>query len=443
MKKILYYVFGILVPISFLQSCDSNPGDEPDNPNEETVFYPEDNSISYFANGLTLPMQETSFSLEFYTNKKWEAQINYTSETKDWLSLSLSSGKAGQNHIVVNVKENSETVTRSAILRISCAGNNEYINIEQNANSAGVINVSTPGTLGDFIPEDARPFIKELTITGKLNGTDIKLIRSLFGTPDGETQLEILDLSEATIVSGGDMYYNVDITGVDCHTHDYTISPYMFTFFRGRILKIPNNTKTIEYCGLYYVQNVEELTIPNNLQYIDYMAIWCPNLKSLEIPASVKPIDEEKGLLLSTCSQLETLKVNSPLLNISIVGCENLRSLELYGGINTINNLPKLSSVILHEGITEIGANFIDCPSLKSITIPSSVKAINHVAFQYYNSSSHNIDSYLKEIHYKGNSSPWQIIPTGFTKCKLYVPESAINNFTNHLLPYFQEIIGE
>ena len=439
MKKVLFYIFGILIPISVLQGCDSKSGDEPDNPNEETVFYPDNNSISYFANGLTLTMQETSFSLEFYTNKKWNAQVIYTSDAKDWLSLSQSTGKAGLNLIEVNVRENSETFARSALLHISCAGNNEYINIEQDANSAGVINVTTPGTLGDFIPEDARPIIKELTITGKLNGTDIKLIRSMFGSPE-KPQIEKLDLSKVTIVSGGDSYYWD--SSYDCHTYDYAISPVMLSGYCGRKIVLPKNTKYIDVFSLWFMPNITELVIPESVEYIDYLAIGELPLQELIIPSKAKALN---GLLISGCADLITLVSLSPYLEISLGYCPNLMKIELYGEIGTsgIKDLPNLSSVILHEGITSIGSqNFQNCPLLTSITIPASVKSISGNAFIYFNSSTQEIDTYLKEIHYKGDNSPWRSRPDGFTNCKLYVPESAIDNF-NYLLPYFNAVIGE
>ena len=57
-----------------------------------------------------------------------------------------------------------------------------------------------PGWLSSKIPFKDQESVKNLTVTGYLNGTDIKFIRELLG--DG--QLTDLDLSDANIVAGGD-----------------------------------------------------------------------------------------------------------------------------------------------------------------------------------------------------------------------------------------------
>lgn len=442
MLKQVYFTISLLILVFIFLGCTSDPNDEPDNPSEDTIFIAEDNSISLFANGIKLPPEETSFKIEFYTNKGWGAHISYTSESKDWITLLNLKGSPGNNSIVVSISQNNETVNRTATLRITCGSYNEYVNIEQTANSNGVFNVVTPGTLGEFIPEDAQLFIKELTITGKINGTDIKLIRSLFGTPENP-QLQKLDLSEATIVSGGEKF--VEGMDVDGYTADYTISGYMFTPYYGTEIKIPYNTKVIENLS-FFCPNVEELNIPNAIEFIGWAPFsGCNKLTRLEIPASAKPIDANMGLWITNCPNLESLKVLSSSINVSIINCEKISVIELYGSIhnNGINSLPNLVSVILHDGISEIGnMNFQDCPLLKTITIPASVNKIAANAFIYYNSSTQQLDTYLEEIHYEGTSSPWQGYPCGFSGCKLYVPKSVIKNFSN-IASAFKDVIGE
>lgn len=57
-----------------------------------------------------------------------------------------------------------------------------------------------PGWLSSKIPFKDQESVKNLTVTGYLNGTDIKFIRELLG----DRQLTHLDLSDANIVAGGD-----------------------------------------------------------------------------------------------------------------------------------------------------------------------------------------------------------------------------------------------
>lgn len=438
--------FLLLLQVTFLcllNSCGNDNTDGPDNPDEETIFTPNESSVSYFVNGVSLTSEDSDIDIGFYTNKRWIASITYTGESKDWITLNeYYSGNPGDNVITIKVSKNDEYNNRSAVMTISVGGNNEYISIEQTSNPHGVIDVKVPGSLADYLPTEVRPFITELTITGKLNGTDIKIIRSLFGTPQ-EPQLQKLDMSEATIVSGGDNYA-VNF-GEDCITEDFAIGPYMFMGYYGTELAIPKNTKSIGVGSFFHVTNVESLIIPEGLEYIDYIVFAnCTSLKQLSIPSTVKPVNEIVPILsVNACDNLESLVVLSPFLNISIGQCKNLKRIELYGGIQSINSLPKLSSVILHEGITEIGGpNFQDCLELKTITIPASVKRIATSAFIYYDITDKTLHSYLEEIHYKGTSSPWVGMPDGFKSCKLYVPKSALNNFAP-ISSAFKEVLGE
>ena len=64
------------------------------------------------------------------------------------------------------------------------------------------VTVSTAGTLGNQISAAERASLTSLKVSGPLNGNDIKVIREM-----GKAKLAELDLSDATIVKGGDSYY--------------------------------------------------------------------------------------------------------------------------------------------------------------------------------------------------------------------------------------------
>lgn len=404
-------ILSVVLFVCGLSSCNNKPEDEPNNPNEETVFIPNDASISYFANGANVTFEQAVLSIGFYSNKKWSASIAYTSDSKDWISLSENSGKAGDNSISLYISENIETENRTAVVTINVGGNNEYLYIEQTSCTNGDIDVKTPGTLSDFLPIESRPFITELKVKGEINGTDIKLIRSLFRN-NGNPQLQKLDLSEATIVSGGDKYVDNQDAVADCHTSDYSVSPFMFMDFQGTELIIPQNTKTIGLMSFFALPNVEELLIPEGVELIDWQVfVNCSSLKQLVIPANVNPINDVMGFWISSCDKLESLKI--------------------------------LSSVTLHDGITEIGTmNFQDCPLLKNIIIPKTVTRIAANAFISYDQSTQKLYTSLTEMHYLGTTSPWASKPMGLETCTLYVPKASVANFSS-LASAFKQIIGE
>ena len=70
------------------------------------------------------------------------------------------------------------------------------------------IELERAGTLPDRIGSSRKYKITNLKIIGKINGTDLKMIREMAGSGYTAGKLSVLDLSEAKIVEGGDSYYN-------------------------------------------------------------------------------------------------------------------------------------------------------------------------------------------------------------------------------------------
>lgn len=84
------------------------------------------------------------------------------------------------------------------------------INVYAQETPTVTINVETAGTLPSLIPSSQKNEIKNLTLTGFLNGTDIRFIREMAGRDyNGNStvgKLSVLDLSKAQIVAGGEAY---------------------------------------------------------------------------------------------------------------------------------------------------------------------------------------------------------------------------------------------
>lgn len=91
------------------------------------------------------------------------------------------------------------------------------------------LHIGTPGTLPSLIAENRKYQIKNLRLSGYLNGTDINYIREMAGSDAyGNTTpgvLESLDISSCSIVSGGRSYFS---KGVSCYTANNSVSDYMF-----------------------------------------------------------------------------------------------------------------------------------------------------------------------------------------------------------------------
>lgn len=128
-----------------------------------------------------------------------------------------------------------------------------------------------PGWLSSKIPFKDQASVQNLTVTGYINGTDVKFIRELINN----RQLSHLDLSDANIVAGGEAYYTHP-AGTQSYRidKDNTIGSYMFTDYSSKrrltYLSLPKSVTKIEldnrldYCN----DNLDTLVIGGDLKML-------------------------------------------------------------------------------------------------------------------------------------------------------------------------------
>lgn len=234
------------------------------------------------------------------------------------------------------------------------------------AESITEYHVAIPGTLEELIGADLLRKLTAVRITGYLNGTDFGCIRGMAGC-DGvssstDGKLVYLDISDATIVEGGNAYYSTINSGTH-YTENYIMSDMMFYGCKLETVITPKNTIEINggFRGCKYLTSV---TIPDGVKRIGNDAFHnCEALSSIVIPASVTSIG-----------------------NHAFYGC-NFTSLEIPSSVTSIgryafSSSPNLETVNIPEGITSIEqGTFYNCPKLQPVTIPSSVKSIGESAF--------------------------------------------------------------
>lgn len=280
----------------------------------------------------------------------------------------------------------SKMITRAAGCHLSLEGNAVYV--RKNASKVQTVKDVEPGTLPSRIPENNREIIEELTVTGNLNGTDIKLIREL-----AQTNLKKLDISGANIVSGGDAYLD---------NNEYTPSVSLQIVERGTkpTLSLKYKYTSNNVIGNYMFAGLTELTelyLPLSIERIvDGAFMDCPKLKTLSIGYNIQNISS--GFLFCGSNAITNLTIHS--------SCHNYRSTN--GIIYAYEKNKTLVAVIPQAaaGVFEI-ANTVDSiapyvfagyKQMSGVKIPASLTHISDYAFCQSGLSEVNIVNTVKSI---------------------------------------------
>jgi len=205
------------------------------------------------------------------------------------------------------------------------------------------LNITTAGTLSNLLGNKADSVI-DLTLSGELNGSDIKTIREMGA-------LSVLNLAEAKIVSGGEAYYSIYVyipMGGSRTDYFYTSYDVLGSWF---------------FCGC---SSLTSVILPNSITAIGTGALsQCSKLTSINVPSSVTSIE---SYAFESCSKLTSVTLPNSLK--SIKSC-------------TFSNCSGLTSISLPNSLTSIEAYaFSYCSGLTSMTIPSSVLSVDPTAFQ-------------------------------------------------------------
>jgi len=272
------------------------------------------------------------------------------------------------------------------------------------------INVETAGTLSSIIPASKKYLITDLTLSGNLNGSDIRFIRDMAGRDylDNNTdgKLNKLNLNDAKIVSGGDYYYFDDHSSDhnNCYTTNNVISNCMFyNLNKLTSITLPNSVTSVGDLVFHNCTGLTSFTIPESVTKIGYQAFhYCTGLTSISIPKGVSSIGNE---VFKGCSALSEIIVSSenPSYNtiesvlynkdnttlIAFPNAKTNTSYTIPNSVTTIGNSAfsdciKLTSVSIPNSVTKIGDSaFSNCTGLTSVTIPNSVTNIGTYIFNY------------------------------------------------------------
>ena len=245
------------------------------------------------------------------------------------------------------------------------------------------VKLDEAGTLPDKIGSAKKYKITNLKIIGEINGTDWRMIRDMAGRnvshDETEGNLSELDLSDASIVSGGDYYITCAYFDYPSkiHTSYQVIGDLAFEGCSGLTsLKLPSDIRLIGRNAFEGCSGLTSITLPSGVTEIQHSAFYgCSGLTSITLPSGVTEISNST---FSGCSGLTSLTLPSGVTEIgssAFSGCSGLTSLTLPSGVTWIGHFAfkgcsGLTSITLPSGVTEIGESaFANCSGLTSIYV--------------------------------------------------------------------------
>lgn len=329
------------------------------------------------------------------------------------------------------------------------------------------IHLTVMGTLADSISAEERTIIKELKVIGDINADDWNVIAYMCGedydSSNYEGVLEVLDLSEANIVGGGQAlpYY--------APLYDDTFHEYAFQFSKTlKTLVIPNTLKTIigfglectslqdfvttEACqnfkavdGILYNKNITRLVsyppnhaytetfqIPSTVTTIGQFSLFAVlTADSIAIPTSVTTIEKGAFYMLSRGHYDYPQGNPKPLVVPSTVTSIDESVFQESG----------LAEVDIEAQITTLPPSlFRGCTFfLRKVTLPSTLTTIK---------DSFGNCAGITSIHFQSSTPPTYVGGTyndlNHNGCVLYVPKGSLSAYQkSEVWGAFKNIVEE
>lgn len=208
------------------------------------------------------------------------------------------------------------------------------------------ITLNQPGTLSTLITSEEMPYVGTLKLSGKINSSDLLFLRKMAGVDEKNEQtngfLHELDLSEATIVEGG--------------------NPYLIDGSR----RLTTTNNELPERAFYGCRQLQTLKLPAGLKHIgDGALALCPQLGDIEIGTPAADSDfiiDEQGIIWNAADSTDLISVlpstsgeltlpvgTTTLHNYALAGCSRLSKIVLPATLVTIGREAFRSASALEE----------------------------------------------------------------------------------------------
>lgn len=210
------------------------------------------------------------------------------------------------------------------------------------------------------------------------------------------TKLTDLVLPPSLERIGKNVFYEcTQLTEIDIPQSVTEIGDYAFCYCKTlQKVDLHEGLKTIGSNAFFHCEELKEIAIPQTVERIGNNTFeGCSLLPEIEIPSKVQQIGTAAFF---GCKKLKKVVFNEGLETIGTAAFANsgITEIDVPQSVKQILDgaffgCEKLAKVTLHEGLEVIGnmkasenaAVFANCPTLKDVAIPSTVKVIGNKAF--------------------------------------------------------------
>ncbi|MCR5157867.1 MAG: leucine-rich repeat protein [Prevotella sp.] len=324
-------------------------------------------SVKYTINacdGTTISISGSGYTTASYTRT---VTISIDGQTKQTISLPNTQATVSINYSYRFTDSNSHeiVVASGGYDRVTLG----TVTVTHPVSTTSDLNVAldAAGDLKYYVTESNKYHIKNMTISGPINGEDMAIIREMSSSEKAE--LTSLNLKNAQMVAGGG----------SCGTHYYEWSGSYGDY------DDPTSTYTADGVinnGLFYnCDNLVDLILPESVTEIRYRAFYsCDNLNTVMIGNSTSKIGDQA---FAYCKNLTTIRIPSIVTIIdtkAFYDCSSLTTISLPTSLKTIGEMAffgtSLSSLTLPAGIENIYAAAFWGINITTVSFPSSLKGI-------------------------------------------------------------------
>ena len=358
----------------------------------------------------------------------WIEQVSSRALKEHTLYFKVAENKNKLNRTAQIVFLNKESMLSDTLFVKQLNDFGHYKCVGHSNGLFGTVELYQAGVLYHYVESyiDYATDLTKLTVIGPINGYDIKVLNALHRS-NPLLSLE-LDLSDATIVEGGECYYSYWVPSpareIKYYTENNVIGKCMFTESKAAAITLPKSAIVIDYHAFYNntsttnVKTGDGITKVVSGAFSDY-----PALRSVHLGSSITSISDFTF-------------VNCPALGSVHIG-ENVTSI----GDGSFSECSSLAEIEIPNSVIKIGVSaFEGCSDLKKVHIGKGVTSIDARAFSMSGITECYCYAENPPSIYISDNKDYSTYDTfyGISKATLYVPGEKVSAYeTSGWIKYF------